>query len=105
MGRNGVACIELSGELVTYDLATGESIMVHPGHVGLCESSVNLDITMICGIKNIVFGADTLFLAMPTGPGRVYLQSLALPGLAYAMISYLPLNEGGGGGDYNLKIG
>ncbi len=106
VGGSGVAWIELSGELVTYDLAAGESIMVHPGHVGLFEASVDLDITMVRGIKNIFFGADTLFLAKLTGPGRVYLQSLTLPGMAHAMIPYLPAGEGGnGGGGFNFKIG
>ena len=94
----GVAWIELSGELVTYDLAPGEAILVHPGHVGLFEASVEIDITMVKGIKNILFGADTLFLAKLTGPGRVYLQSLTLPGMAQAMIPYLPVSEGGGSG-------
>ncbi len=100
----GTAWIELSGELVTYELGAGEKILVHPGHVGLFEASVNLDITMVRGIKNIFFGADTLFLAQLTGPGTVHLQSLTLPGMAHAMIPYLPLNEGGGGGGFQLKL-
>ncbi len=100
----GTAWIELSGELVTYELAAGETIMVHPGHVGLFEASVSLDITMVKGIKNIFFGADTLFLAKLTGPGKVHLQSLTLPGLAHAMIPYLPVNESGGGGGFQIKL-
>ena len=103
----GVAWIELSGELVTYELAVGESILVHPGHVGLFEATVSLDITMVKGVKNILFGADTLFLAKLTGPGRVHLQSMTLPGLAHAMIPYLPVSENGGGGatGFPFKLG
>ena len=73
-----------------YDLAPGEVMMVHPGHVGLFEASVSLDIERVKGIKNILFGADTLFLAKLTGPGKVYLQTLTLPGLAHAISPYLP---------------
>ncbi len=104
---SGTAWIELSGELVTYELAAGESILVHPGHVGLFEASVSIDITMVKGVKNILFGADTLFLAKLTGPGRVHLQSLTLPGMAHAMIPYLPVNESGGGGasGFPFKLG
>jgi uncharacterized protein (AIM24 family) len=92
----GVAWIELSGELVEYELAAGESIMVHPGHVGLFDARVQLEIQAVKGIKNMLFGADTIFLAKLTGPGKVYLQTLTLPGLAHAITPYLPVNEGGG---------
>ena len=36
----GRAWIELSGELVHYTLAPGQTLMVHPGHVGMFEGSV-----------------------------------------------------------------
>jgi uncharacterized protein (TIGR00266 family) len=94
---DGVAWIELSGELVEYDLPAGEQIFVHPGHVGLFEAQLGFEITMVKGIRNIFFGADTLFLAKLTGPGKVWLQTMTLPGLAQALSHYLPQNEGAGG--------
>ena len=36
----GRAWIELSGELVHYTLGAGQTLMVHPGHVGMFEGSV-----------------------------------------------------------------
>ena len=98
----GTAWIELSGELVTYDLAPGESMLVHPGHVGLFDATVTLDIQMVKGIKNMLFGADTIFLAKLTGPGTVYLQTMTIPGLAHAVAPYLPANEGGRSGGLNI---
>ncbi len=83
------AWIELDGEVVTYDLAPGEPLLVHPGHVGMFEESVSFDITTIPGIKNIFFGGDGVFLAALTGPGKVWLQSLPLPNLAHALQPYL----------------
>ena len=38
----GTAWIELSGELVEYDLAPGEVMMAHPGHVGLLKRQLIL---------------------------------------------------------------
>jgi len=106
IGGQGTAWIELSGEIITYDLAAGEQMMVHPGHIGLFEASVTIDITMVKGIKNMLFGADTLFLAKLTGPGKVHLQTLTLPGMAHAMIPYLPSGEGGGSsGGFQFKLG
>ncbi len=88
------AWIELDGEVVTYDLAPGESLRVHPGHVGMFEERVGFDITMLRGVRNVLFGGDGLFLAQLTGPGRVWLQSLPLANLAHALAPYL-----GGGGE------
>jgi uncharacterized protein (TIGR00266 family) len=97
VGGEGVAWIELSGELVEYDLAAGEQMLVHPGHVGLFEAALGFEITMVKGVRNIMFGADSLFLAKLTGPGKVWLQTLTLPGLAHAIEHYLPQPSGEGG--------
>jgi uncharacterized protein (TIGR00266 family) len=83
------AWIELGGEVVIYDLQPGETLRVHPGHVGMLEERVSFDITTIPGIRNALFGADGLFLATLTGPGRVWLQSLTVPNLAHALQPYL----------------
>ncbi len=83
------AFVELGGETVVYDLRPGESIQVHPGHVGMFQDSVNFDITFMRGIKNAIFGGDGLFIARLTGPGRVWLQSMTVPNLAHAIAPYL----------------
>jgi uncharacterized protein (TIGR00266 family) len=87
------AWIELDGEVVTYDLPAGGSLLVHPGHIGMFEESVNFDITMVPGIANALFGNQGLFLARLTGPGKVWLQSLTLPGLAHALSPYVAKHE------------
>ncbi len=89
----GTAFVELGGECVTYDLRAGDSILVHPGHVGMYQDSVNFDITMMRGIRNAFFGGDGLFIARLTGPGKVWLQSMTVPGLAHAIGPYLGKQE------------
>jgi uncharacterized protein (TIGR00266 family) len=111
LAGSGVAWIELSGELVQYDLAPGEQLFVHPGHVGLFEANLSFEITMVKGVRNMLFGADSIFLAKLTGPGKVWLQTLTLPNLAHELGPYLPQpsGEGAGGGLLNnlgnFKIG
>ena len=103
MAGTAQAWVELGGEVVTYDLQPGETVRVHPGHVGMLEECVSFDITTIPGIRNALFGGDGLFLAALTGPGRVWLQSLPLPNLAHALQPYLSHQEvaaGASGGDY-----
>jgi len=87
------AWIELSGEVITYDLKPGETLRVHPGHVGMFESTVNFEITRIKGMKNMIFGGDGIFLAALTGPGRIWLQSMPLANLAHALSHYMAAGE------------
>src|SRR5438093_10765021 len=72
----GSAWVELNGEVVTYDLQPGNTLRVHPGHVGMYQEGVQFNITTVPGIKNALFGGDGIFLATLTGPGRVWLQSM-----------------------------
>jgi uncharacterized protein (TIGR00266 family) len=93
LGGSGKAWVELGGEIVTYDLKPGEALRVHPGHIGMFESSINFDITLMKGLKNALFGGDGLFIAQLTGPGKVWLQTLTMPNLVHAMIPYLPKSD------------
>jgi uncharacterized protein (TIGR00266 family) len=93
LGGSGPAWVELGGEVVTYDLKAGDSMRVHPGHIGMFESSVTFDITLMKGLKNALFGGDGLFIAKLTGPGKIWLQTLTMPNLAHALIPYLPKPE------------
>ena len=83
------AWVELGGEIVTYDLQPGESLQVHPGHIGMFEQSINFDMGFMPGVTNALFGADGLFIAHLTGPGKVWLQTLTMPNLAHALMPYL----------------
>src|SRR5271165_4145765 len=56
IGGVGLAWMELSGEVIQKDLRPGETIRVHPGHVGAFEQSVAFQITTVPGIRNMIFG-------------------------------------------------
>src|ERR1700756_4629334 len=86
----GIAWIELSGELIVKDLQPGETLRVHPGHVGAFQSCVSFQITTVPGIKNMIFGGDGIFLASLTGPGRIWLQTLPISKLAHKLMEYMP---------------
>jgi uncharacterized protein (TIGR00266 family) len=90
LSGQGMAWLELSGELVVRDLQPGETLRVHPGHVGAFLSSVSFQITTVPGIKNMIFGGDGIFLAALTGPGRIWLQTLPIARLAHVIDQYLP---------------
>lgn len=90
VGGVGRAWLELSGELIQKNLAPGEVLRVHPGHVGAFQTTVGFQITMVPGIKNMIFGGDGIFLAELAGPGAVWLQTLPISRLAHQIGEYLP---------------
>jgi uncharacterized protein (TIGR00266 family) len=99
----GQAWIELSGEVVAYDLAPGQTMRAHPGHVGLFQASVNFSVVRVPGMTNRYLGGDGHHFAVLTGPGRIWLQSMPIPILAGALSPYVsgdshPVEAGAAGG-------
>jgi uncharacterized protein (AIM24 family) len=77
----GRAWIEFAGEVVRLELAAGESLRTHPGHVGMFAASVAFQLMRVPGIANPYFGPEAHHFAALSGPGPVWLQSLLSPGL------------------------
>ncbi len=103
----GTLFAAMDGEVVEYTLAPGERLKVDTGHVGMFEPTVNYDIEMVKGFKNILFGGEGLFFATLTGPGRVWLQTMPMAKLAAAIMPYLPhaSSSGSQGGGLNINLG
>ena len=89
LSGNGTAWVQLSGEIVEYDLERGQSLLVHPGHLALYRAEMELSFASMKGVKNKLFG-DSMMLAQIHGPGHVWLQSMTPQKLASAIEPYLP---------------
>jgi uncharacterized protein (TIGR00266 family) len=85
----GQAWAELAGEVVRYELASGQSLRVHPGHVGMFEASVAFQVVRVQGIANRYFGGDSHHFGVLSGPGTVWLQSMPLSILAASLAPFL----------------
>jgi uncharacterized protein (AIM24 family) len=94
----GVAFVELDGEIVEYTLEPDQVLKVDTGHVAMFEPTVQFDIEMVRGFKNILFGGEGLFLATLRGPGRVWLQTMPAMNLAKKLAQYLPRSTGSSSG-------
>ena len=101
----GTVFLDLSGEVVEKTLAPGERLRVHAGHIGIQEPSVDTDIQLMRGFRNILFGGDGLFLATLTGPGRIWLQSMPIMNLAEEIARHMPSGERSSGGGTALGGG
>jgi uncharacterized protein (TIGR00266 family) len=89
LSGNGVAWVQVAGELVEYELPAGQSFMVHPGHLAMYRAEMQLSFASVRGVKNKMFG-DSLFMAELHGPGQFWLQSMTVAKLAAAIEPYLP---------------
>ncbi len=90
LSGNGMAFAEIDGELVEYVLAPGQQILVDTGNVAGFEPSVSIDIQQVSGVKNIFFGGEGLFLTVLTGPGKIWLQTMPISGVAAALRPFFP---------------
>ena len=79
---NGMAFIHAGGTIVEKHLAPAQTLQVDTGCIVGFSESMDYDIQMVKGFKNMLFGGEGLFLATLRGPGKVYLQSLPLSRLA-----------------------
>lgn len=102
----GMAFVNFDGEIVKKTLAPGETLRVDTGHVAMFEPSVDFDIQMLKGFKNILLGGEGLFIATLRGPGSVWLQTMPMSKLAQRIGQYLPKVGGNGAsGGTNINIG
>lgn len=92
---NGIAFAEVDGELVEYTLAPGEQLVVDTGYVMGFELSVSMDIQQVKGLKNMVLGGEGLFNTVLTGPGKIWLQTMPISGVAMSIYPFLPTKGNG----------
>ena len=90
----GTVFAEIDGELVEYELAAGQKLVVDTGNVAGFESGVQIDIQQVPGIKNKLLGGEGLFNTVLTGPGKVWLQTMPIANVAGAIRPFIPTGNG-----------
>lgn len=93
LSGNGIAFAEFDGHVVEYDLAQGQSIVVDTGYLAAMDATCSMEIQTIPGVKNMVFGGEGMFNTIVTGPGRIYLQTMPISGVAGAISPFLPTSN------------
>lgn len=110
MSGTGDVLIKGGGTIVNRELADGEVLRVTSGSIVAFESSVQYEVGMMPGIKNVMFGGEGLFITTLQGPGQVWLQGMPadrmiaeiarrVPGPGIGVPIPLGIGGGGGGGD------
>ncbi len=92
LSGSGTVFLEIDGSTVNYNLKPGQKMLVSTGHVAMMDETVNMDIQQVKGVKNVLFGGESLFNTVITGPGAVTLQTMPMTSFVAAVARMLPPN-------------
>lgn len=87
---SGLLFLEIDGSAITYDLAPGQTLLVDTGNLAAMEATCSMDIESVKGVGNALLGGEGLFHTRVTGPGRIWLQTLPISGMAQEIAKYIP---------------
>ena len=92
LSGQGMAFVEIDGELVDYELQSGQQLVIDTGNVAGFESSVQISIQQVKGIKNKMLGGEGFFNTVLTGPGHIWLQTMPISNIASAIAPFVNTN-------------
>jgi uncharacterized protein (AIM24 family) len=81
------------GSIIERQLAEGDVLRIDTGCLVAYDPSVQFDVELMQGVRNMVFGGEGIFLATLRGPGRVWLQTMPLTRLAARLWDAAPQSE------------
>lgn len=90
LSGQGMAFLEIDGDMVEKDLAPGEVLKIDTGNVVAFEKGMQYEVETVKGLKNIFFGGEGLFLTKLTGPGKVILQTQNINEFAGRIARFIP---------------
>ena len=93
LSGRGMAFLEIDGSAVEYDLAAGQRIVVDTGNLAMMDATCTVEVQMVKGVKNMLFGGEGVFNTVVTGPGKIILQTLPVSSVANALIPFLPTSS------------
>ena len=94
LSGEGLVFVEIDGDVFETTLAPGEQLVADTGNVAGFEAGVQMDIRQVPGLKNKLLGGEGLFNTLLTGPGKVWLQTMPISGVAAALRPYFPTGNG-----------
>lgn len=97
----GDVLLQASGALIRKDLEDGETLRVSSGTLVCFTNTIDYDVQMMPGFKNVMFGGEGLFVTTLKGPGTVWLQGMPPD----RMISEISRRVPGGGIGFGVPIG
>ena len=88
LSGRGTAFLEVDGYAVEYELQAGQSMVVDSGNLAMMDATCTIDIQVVKGGKNVLFGGEGLFNTVVSGPGKILLQTMPVSGVAAALAPF-----------------
>ena len=88
---NGTVFLEIDGSTINYNLKPGEQMIISTGHLAMMESTVKMDVQAVKGVKNALFGGESFFNTVVTGPGTITVQTMPMSSFVAAIAEMLPV--------------
>ncbi len=85
LSGQGTAFIEIDGSVIEYELAAGQKMVVDTGYLAMMDATCTMDVQTVSGVKNVLFGGESLFNTIITGPGKILLQTMPMSNFARAI--------------------
>ena len=93
LSGQGTAFLEFDGHVVEYELQPGQQIVIDAGYLAAMDATCCMEIKIVPGLKNMVFGGEGVFNTLITGPGRVWLQTMPISGVAAQILKFMPASK------------
>lgn len=93
LSGHGMAFAEIDGEVIEYELSAGEQLIVDTGNVAGFEPGVSMEIKQVAGLKNKLLGGEGFFNTLLTGPGKIWLQTMPISGVADTLRALMPTSN------------
>lgn len=93
LSGEGMAFLEIDGDMIEKTLAPGEVIKVDTGNVVAFDRTVQYEVETVKGFGNIFFGGEGLFLTKLTGPGKIILQTQNIAEFAGRIARFIPSSK------------
>ncbi len=88
--RGALLLAHACGSVLVRDLKEGDTMRVDTGCLVAYEPTVQLNVELVQGVKNLVLAGQGAFLGTLTGPGRVWLQTMPFARLAERICEAAP---------------
>ena len=73
---SGTVFVEIDGGAEEFYLEAGQKMVIDTGYLVMMDETCSIDVVMLKGVGNMLFGGEGLFNTVVTGPGKIVVQTI-----------------------------
>lgn len=87
---SGIVFFEIDGYCEERQLAAGEQLILSTGYLAAMDAGCSMDVQTVKGAMNVLFGSESVFNTVVTGPGKIFIQTKPISQVAAALKPFFP---------------